>query len=80
MQLAGVPVPTTWSGEDVSTAPAPAGIAAVPSGLPGTGGAGAIRVIATAFLMKAVVSVVVMGRVGQNLCVAHGIARPTFTR
>ena len=34
VQLAGVPLPTTWSGEDASASPASGGTGAVPDGLP----------------------------------------------
>ena len=37
VQLAGVPVPTTWSGSEVSTRPADAGIGECPVGLPAAG-------------------------------------------
>jgi hypothetical protein len=39
VQLAGVPLPTTWSGREVSTGCASAGIAAWPFGLPAEKGA-----------------------------------------
>ena len=46
VQLAGVPLPTTWSGADASASPAPGGIVAPPSGCPASVAAAVTRVIA----------------------------------
>ena len=78
VQLAGVPVPTTWSGRDVSAWPAPGGIGARPFGLPGVGCCAVTRVMLTARSRKPAVSARVMSRPGQNLPLPQPIATPAF--
>ena len=80
VQLAGVPVPTTWSGDDVSAAPAPAGTVAVPAGLPGAGCGGVTRVTDRARCRKPAVSARVMARAGQKWRLPQLIAAPAVAR
>ena len=80
VQLAGVPLPITWSGEDESAAPAPGGTGALPSGLPGAGCAAVIRVMDLARWRKPAVSARLMSRFGQNRWLPHEIARPAVAR
>ena len=76
VQLAGVPRPTTWSGLELSAGPAPAGMEAVPPGLPGSGWAGVTRVTPMTFARKPAVSPRVMARPGQYLPSPQPTARP----
>ena len=78
VQLAGVPVPTTWSGVVVSTSCASDGIEALPSGLPATGGGAVTVVRAMTFARNAAVSARVILRSGQKRPFAQVMARPAF--
>ena len=80
VQLAGVPVPTTWSGLDVSTSWPSAGTGAPPSGLPGVGGGGVTAVRAMTCARNPAVSARVILRSGQNLPLAQVIASPAVAR
>src|SRR5690349_23469894 len=67
VQLAGVPLPMTVSGSELSSAAAAGGIAAVPSGLPGSGWAGVTRVTPMTLARNPAVSPRVIARSGQYL-------------
>ena len=76
VQLAGVPVPTTWSGCVVSTNCASGGIVAPPPGLPGGGGGGVTVVRAMTLARNAAASARVSLRSGQKWRLAQVTASP----
>src|SRR4029450_254871 len=66
VQLAGLPLPTTWSGDEASAAPAPGGMAAPPEGLPGAGCAAVTRVMLRARWREPAVSARLVSRLGEG--------------
>src|SRR6185503_1922813 len=79
VQLAGVPLPMTRSGCDVSTGRASAGIEARPFGLPGDGGRAGGAVVGGAVDGTGVVEVVAGDPVAPPVAVTGGLADPQAT-
>ncbi len=78
VQLAGVPLPTTWSGAEASASPASGGTTAPPDALPGAGCWALMRVMLSARCRNPAVSARVMSRPGQNLPWPQPMATPAF--
>ena len=76
VQLAGVPLPTTRSGSEVSTARASGGIGELPVGLPATGGGGTMSANPSARWRNAAIWPRVTRPSGQNRPLPHPDVMP----